>query len=52
MGPDHWKETFQCDTKRNGKLMFPQPEAITISVLPENSENFVLTTGTEKDRDD
>ena len=37
---------ISSDTKRNGKLMFPQPEAIMISVLPEKSEGFVLTPGT------
>lgn len=48
----HCKEIFQYDTQRNGKLMLSQPEAIMIRVSPEISEDFVLTTGTGKDRDD
>lgn len=32
--------------------MFPQPEAMMIGVSPEDSENFVLTTGTWRNRDD
>lgn len=39
-------------TQRNGELMLSQPEAIMITVSPEISEDFMLTTGTGKDRDD
>ena len=39
------------DRKRNGKLIFPHPEAIMISVSPEKSEGFALTPGTKRDRD-
>ena len=39
------------DRKRNGKLMFPYPETIMISVSPEKSEGFELTPGTQRDRD-
>lgn len=42
----HWKEIFQYDIQRNGKLMLSQPEAIMIHVSPEISEASVLTTGT------